>query len=342
MGKIAQPNTPYCGDFTQGAISAGGQIFTTQNPPISYTLDGATATISDTTGVIGEVDLSGELTEENNGPASQGVEYCEGIPKARLEWSSGLVESQNTPISYTVTPPGQEGVFVDWGDGDTILLSGRTWTVDEQPTQLLVYEDYKNFRGWITVNIALPGADLRNCSATFPYSSANVSIGSSGYDGSTISGFTTYVLAYVDGCEVWRNGNAWTNAGTPADNHQVRGGSIEPGVPIYTVTTNTGATASKQIETPPLVQYIDARYLVSVSDSTGEIFSRGFEEEPVNFVVRCYDYDITEVKYVCEGACPSAEFECRCEASNTLMCYGWDPNDPDIFKPLFTTSITSG
>lgn len=309
MGKIAQPNTPYCGGFTQGAISVGGRIFTTQNPPISYTLSGKTATISDATGVIGTADLTGKFAEQSNGPASPEVDYCAGKPFARLEWKAGLsdwaINSENPPIRYSLTPatPGTpdqwDYIFVGTGSLDgckTFYSVIFRQPVDTNP---------------IVEEAAPPTAPTSTCdpSGTVYKAQAKVSFPGGGQN----------LYIYSAGQTVPTN--TFYPAGSILNWHF----SLPN---LYSKTFVPGTSGNN--------------WILTVTDATGQIFSREFEVEPTNFVVRCYDYDITEVKYVCEGACPSAEFECRCEVSNTLMCYGWDPENENVFKPLFTTSITSG
>jgi hypothetical protein len=81
---------------------------------------------------------------------------------------------------------------------------------------------------------------------------------------------------------------------------------------------------------------------VTVSDGTGQIFKTDYLTPPLNFQVTCYDFNVTEVSYVCQGDCPSGtEFRCVCPTTNTIMCYGFDPENPNVFKPLFTTQVTS-
>lgn len=287
MGKIAQPNTPYCGGFTQGAISAGGQIFTTQNPPISYTLSGKTATISDATGVIGSVDLSDNLTAETTTSASEGVDYCAGKIKAVLRWSNGSVSTLAPPIRYTKTFTG-----------------------------LALYR---------LIHSAYGGTQIREREV----------VSASGSFAVSRNGCLTSDPAILAACQYCQN-----TFGLGINYITTDGGigrNLAGEAQILNCNNDSGVFTSIV-----KLQDLSSRYQVTVTDSTGQIFSRQYNTEPTDFQVTCYDYDITEVKYVCEGACPSAEFECRCEESNTLMCYDWDPNNPDIFKPLFTTSITSG
>jgi hypothetical protein len=52
MGNIATPNTPYCFGFQQASLSVGNKTFSTQNPPISYSIDGSTVTVFDALGML--------------------------------------------------------------------------------------------------------------------------------------------------------------------------------------------------------------------------------------------------------------------------------------------------
>lgn len=282
MGKVAEPNTPYCGGFTQGTL--GG--FTSQNPPLSYTLNGAIATVSDATGALGTVDLTGQLAPNEAIAAVPGTGYCGGKPRAILRWSNGSVETENPPISYTITG-------------------------------LAVYR---------ITHSAYGGTQIREREVVSASGSFSVSP----------NGCSTSDPLLLQACQSCQS---TFNLGI---NYIVTDGGIGRNLAgeAQILNCNNDLGVFTSIEK---IQDLSGQYQVTVSDSTGQIFSRTYSTEPTNFRVTCYDYDIGEISYVCEGECPSGtEFQCRCEASNTLMCYGWDPNNENVFKPLYTTTITSG
>lgn len=295
MGKVAEPNKPYCGGFTQGTL--GG--FTSQNPPLSYTLDGAIATVSDATGVLGTVDLTGQLEANETIAASTGVEYCGGKPKAVLQWSNAQVSTVNTPISYTKSFTGEK--FTPTGQ----IINGESVC---QPANAGPY------------------------TLTAPPGYAIIGANESGTDWRFISSNPATRKTTIEMPETI----ASAIAGSP-DGY------------ITSITRNFDSfygDNSGQVCIAGIFQELEAvneSWNVTVNDATGQIFSAEYSTEPTNFRVTCFDYDIGEVTYACEGECPSGtEFQCRCEASNTLMCYGWDPENENVFKPLYTTSITSG
>lgn len=306
MGKTAEPNTPYCSGFTQGAI--GG--ITTQNPPISYTRNGGVVTVSDATGVIGEIQLSeSDFVEVSRSSAIPGTQYCGSTLSARLEWKVGLSDwaknSENPPISYTTSFLG--GGFAPTGEiitSGTIEYAASSGPInhsapagyaivggDDSGSYWTFFSNPNTPPGWQT---QVPGAI-----GIQAYIEQKISESASGY-------ITNIVVRYDSGYG--------DNLGTIFINWTYR--KLEPTNDAYNVTIN---------------------------DASGQIFSREYNVAPTNFIVRCYDYDLSRLTYACEGECPSGtEFQCKCEASNTLTCYGWDPENENIFKPLFTTSITSG
>jgi hypothetical protein len=407
MGKVAKPNTPYCGEFTQGAISAGGAIFVTQNPPISYTLDGATATISDATGVIGTADLTGNLVEESKTKitSSSGC-GCDGFPKVEI---NGFV-SNNPPICWATKTKGllingnpwtapkeiqswstqqqsEPELQVTWPTGEVDVIAGTTWTT----TSFLKggWFEYSRSRAhWLSgaakctyysVIRALRTTRLpviitfSNTSTTewLPYPSIDW------------SQLTTTQSQDRDPGATWTYDEGDPDTRCPGElrrpfcyRNGVRVGALDTNLEAfayfetregaYQVTSNTGASIRRESEVAPTVKVLGQGCNLNITYTDGEIQTLNYPDcptvEPLQCLevsdqggvltdicpsdteafLTCYDYDIREVTYSCEGNCPSAEFECRCETSNTLMCYGWDPNDPDVFKPLFTTSITSG
>ncbi len=159
MGKLATPNTDYCSTFPQGSISIEGKIFSTENPPISYSVSGNVATITDATGAIGSVILASEPVPQSTFPAEPNTPYCTGKPRAKLQWSSGSQTTDNPPISYSLATSSFDvvywgvesetlgeyvapkdvstasiiqlprGIQVDWGNGDIDILTGETWSI---------------------------------------------------------------------------------------------------------------------------------------------------------------------------------------------------------------------
>jgi hypothetical protein len=422
MGNIATPNTPYCLGFQQASLSVGNKTFSTQNPPISYSIDGSTVTVFDALGAIGITSYSSnDFVEISSSPASPNTNYCSSA-KAVLSWSGGTVETLNAPISYQLrsnivewgndgivqgfynapmavnsasiesntnkllingqvqtfnkqilsweTSPQSGGIEVDWGGGDIDLLTGTTWEVEKR----------LRFFGVGFTNLCVP----YNWEG-FAYApiDAVVTI-EQPFRGGCPGGVDYFLDVYYDGILFFR-----TFGFKPTISFEIYG---------YKVTSNTEETSERQTTIPPnvtlltgscdlIINFTDTTQQeisfdecptvesipgctvaiifadattesilvnpcpdfvniinneVTVSDGTGQIFKTDYLTPPLNFQVTCYDFNVTEVSYVCQGDCPSGtEFRCVCPTTNTIMCYGFDPENPNVFKPLFTTQVTS-
>jgi len=353
MGKIASPGIPYCDGEPTASLSVNGDIVTTQNPPISYTLSGTIATVSDALGVIGTFDLSGALIEVSRQTASPNTPYCGDNVKSVLRWNTGLVESNDPPIQYVIGNP--DTVKIVWEDGTVEYLEGSTWSIAAVDIQLFGTNQQTICSQELGVQCVPPGTELialhRYAPSALPHCSAflNPNEGQpfvipTGIKGDIIRGSTVGSFQSGDTIIV----SVYHRANIAFGNMTVSRGGITlfsglfGGWKIYRegyrVTTNTGAFSERTSSTPPVVSFSD-KWDVSVSDATGEIASRSYTVEPINFQAICYDYDISEVSYACIG-CPSGTlFECTCPATNTKYCYGFDPDNPDVFKPLFESPI---
>lgn len=308
MGKPARPGEYYCGSFTKGVIAINGQFFTTNNPPLSYTLSGTTATISDAGGFLGTADLTGDLTIVSTESASPGVNYCGGKQKTRLRWNGGGIETEsvqsfNPPISYAVSPSTYalyrwDFTYQGFFSNGTPLYPVRSGVI------------YSTFApNLLNLNCANTGALVASVFAnrsTNPNDDKTICGGDYGRSTATFSGLASF--------------NHWATLSTGA-NGIYHTFSTPVGTLIAEIPGGTG-------------------YTVTVTDSTGQIFEQEFAEEPTNFVVDCFDYDIVkEASYACESECPGGtEFECRCETENTLTCYAFNA-DRSRFEPILETFL---
>jgi len=312
MGKIASPGVLYCDGEGTASLSVNGDIVSTQNPPISYTLSGTIATVSDALGVVGTFDLSGALVEVSRHAASPNTPYCGGNAKSALKWNTGFVESNNPPISYQINLVKglfQNSIFVRANTLTPVSLSVDPGTFIIEASGLwydLPPDPYACDAAWYSTNgtfddrVAVPeGAG--------PPNGLRV-------DGSYIFGGMTYQPSHVY--------EKVYSTGTGNISLVIADGG--------TVSVNTGGHT---------VSAYSFDHELIISDSTGEIFRRTYRNEPTGFQAICYDYDISEVSYACTG-CPSGTlFECTCPATNTKYCYGFDPDNPDVFKSLFESPI---
>jgi hypothetical protein len=160
-------STDYGGAKDYALIEYAGKQYLSNHPPISFAVTEASGDTYKHTWQLPEG--CGDITEEfiTTEPvesytlavggiesipvsASEGVEYYAGKPKVKLVWSSGNIESLNSPISYdlqqrlliadgvdylfnkeitnwsTSSVPG--GIQVDWGGGDIDILTGSSWS----------------------------------------------------------------------------------------------------------------------------------------------------------------------------------------------------------------------
>lgn len=322
MGTTASPSTPYCSGFQLAALSVGGQIFITQNPPISYAISGTTITVSDAGGVIGTADLSGNLVLESTQSASPSTNYCGGKPKAVLKWDKGTIETKNTPISYTLSSSVSCNATLGTLLGSISYLgtnSAYTYPsfnfVAGQAYTIIVSGDYS----FGPPNIRVDGNYATNnnyatrfVSGSATQNTAGLNLGDPSIPYNPAHVYQKCFISPISGAIGFRCGDSFW-----LDNS----GSIS--VQFYEGTAIT-------------------EYTLTVSDSTGIIASYEYNQEPADFVVSCYDYDLKEVSYVCEGNCPGGtEFQCKCVAENKLSCFGYDPADPNWFRPLFVTQLTA-
>lgn len=112
MGKPANPGVPYCTGGTQGILSVNGQFVKTTNPPISYSANSSTLTVSDAAGILETIDLSDDLVLTSSNDAAPGTPYCGGSAKSVLTWNGGSVETRSPPIEYSLNCSPPTDVFV--------------------------------------------------------------------------------------------------------------------------------------------------------------------------------------------------------------------------------------
>jgi hypothetical protein len=345
MGNPALQGVNYCSEFTSGSLSVSGQMFATENPPISYSVSGNIVTVSDSLGVLGTVELT-ELEEVETHPASPGTPYCGGKPKAILGWDSGEIGTENTPISYSIEPG---FIKVDWGGGDIDYLTGTTWNFETVTYRVFSYVN--SCRGTCQTyhSVAYPLGESYSWSA--------------GGEVTPICGSVRSLPTVSDGVNTFnlrpaRPVTSPTPEACPIDAAETRelprvkfpgAGSNSNGVmtPIeietfleITVITDTldQSTRDRPVGSSyPVVTLVG--FVLSVSDSTGEIFNAEYTVEPIDFTVTCFDYKV-DASYACSAQCPSgAVFQCVCPATNSRYCYGFDPDNPDLFHPLFVTVL---
>jgi hypothetical protein len=475
MGNIATPNTPHCLGFQQASLSVGNKTFSTQNPPISYSIDGSTVTVFDALGVLGITSYSSDdFVEISSSPASPNTNYCSSA-KAILTWSSGTIETLNTPISYQL-----RSNIVEWGNSgivqgsytaptainsasiqsntNKLLINGQvetfnkpvaSWQNIPQSQNILRYQKHDGtwvelpYLSYSIVNRTGFSEFLGDLGSGYADSVGKSFLsragqpytlfagGDGGFGGTAvcdpvyasidnwatryiepaiglaINGQIRFFLGYEISTRIYGRSNLYfssgieakfidifypDNSGTYFVNVYIQGdhtrlkvenldGSFTEFADFITyqeivqsscilrVTFSDNTTQDLTYQTCPTVQSLPGCTVaivlanstteniqvnpcpdfvnvinneVTVFDGTGQIFKTDYLMPPLNFQVTCYDFNVTEVSYVCQGDCPSGtEFRCVCPATNTIMCYGFDPENPNVFKPLFTTQITS-
>lgn len=211
------------------------------------------------------------------GSADPDTNYCDGFFSSTLTWDQGSITSTNPPINYSIATTAG-GILVDWGGGDTELLTGTS--ADTDPVS-----DIGIGVKWQFVS----GINQFGARTYYYWEIASIDAGKV-----TAKVNTTDTAIPPDGCSeafvAENEGNTptpqvfviWSVINSVGDAYC---GGLGSG---YRVTTNTGATSERITETPPTVTPLVSGTTLTVTDASTDVIGTFlYATPPTNFRYSC-------------------------------------------------------